>query len=104
MASIQFFMLIPAYRIGMCQSYIHALNYACGHICDHCNHCNPCNKIFVGLTLMTRGQKGCFIYCINPALQQYFKDRLDKVMFYKKKREKMLYLIDDQEEYGDFLN
>lgn len=55
-------------------------------------------------TLMTRGQKGCFIYCTNPALQQYFKDRLDKVMFYKKKREKMLYLIDDQEEYGDSLN
>lgn len=25
-------------------------------------------------TLMTRGMKGCYIYCTNPELQQYFKD------------------------------
>jgi DUF2075 family protein len=25
-------------------------------------------------TLMTRGMKGCYIYCTNPGLQQYFKE------------------------------
>ena len=23
---------------------------------------------------MTRGMKGCYIYCTNPGLQQYFKE------------------------------
>jgi DUF2075 family protein len=27
-------------------------------------------------TLMTRGQKGCFIYCTDKELEQYFKERL----------------------------
>lgn len=27
-------------------------------------------------TLMTRGQKGCFIYCTDKALENYFKERL----------------------------
>ncbi|SUJ10883.1 Uncharacterized conserved protein [Sporosarcina pasteurii] len=51
-------------------------------------------------TLMTRGQKGCFLYCTDPALQQYFKERLEKVTFYRKKRQEMLYLIDEGEGYG----
>ncbi|SHN24182.1 DUF2075 domain-containing protein [Gracilibacillus kekensis] len=29
-------------------------------------------------TLMTRGQKGCFIYCTDPLLNKYFQDRLNK--------------------------
>lgn len=27
-------------------------------------------------TLMTRGMKGCYIYCVDPATQQYFRQRL----------------------------
>ena len=26
-------------------------------------------------TLLTRGQKGCFIYCEDPALREYFKSK-----------------------------
>ncbi|WP_028784420.1 DUF2075 domain-containing protein [Thalassobacillus devorans] len=33
-------------------------------------------------TLMTRGQKGCFIYCVDPALNEYFKSRLKKTVLY----------------------
>ncbi|WP_424237959.1 DNA/RNA helicase domain-containing protein [Bhargavaea ginsengi] len=33
-------------------------------------------------TLMTRGQKGCFIYCTDPALASYFKDRLERTRVY----------------------
>lgn len=33
-------------------------------------------------TLMTRGQKGCFIYCTDPELNEYFKDRLQKTELY----------------------
>jgi hypothetical protein len=29
-------------------------------------------------TLMTRGMKGCYIYCTDPETQQYFKERLSK--------------------------
>lgn len=27
-------------------------------------------------TLLTRGQKGCYVYCEDPALREYFKERL----------------------------
>ncbi|KPC08859.1 hypothetical protein ALQ58_200150 [Pseudomonas syringae pv. apii] len=27
-------------------------------------------------TLMTRGMKGCFLYCTDPETAQYFADRL----------------------------
>jgi hypothetical protein len=30
-------------------------------------------------TLMTRGQKGCFIYCTDKELERYFNDRLRKI-------------------------
>ncbi|WP_201008718.1 DUF2075 domain-containing protein [Paenibacillus glycanilyticus] len=30
-------------------------------------------------TLMTRGQKGCFIYCTDKALEEYLSERLSKV-------------------------
>lgn len=30
-------------------------------------------------TLMTRGMKGCYIYCTDPETQQYFKDNLAKI-------------------------
>ncbi|WP_080843650.1 DUF2075 domain-containing protein [Cytobacillus gottheilii] len=29
-------------------------------------------------TLMTRGQKGCFVFCTDSELNQYFKERLDR--------------------------
>lgn len=32
-------------------------------------------------TLMTRGQKGCYVYCVDEKLGEYFKDRIKK--FYK---------------------
>lgn len=50
-------------------------------------------------TLMTRGQKGCFVYCTDPALQAYLKERLEKVTFYRQKRQQSLYLVDESEEY-----
>lgn len=31
-------------------------------------------------TLLTRGQKGCFIYCTDQALSDYFKKRLENIM------------------------
>ena len=36
-------------------------------------------------TLMTRGMKGCYIYCEDMALQSYFKERLDKIKFHIKR-------------------
>ncbi|MBM7648174.1 DUF2075 family protein [Bacillus ectoiniformans] len=34
-------------------------------------------------TLMTRGQKGCFIFCTEPELNKYFKERLNKSAAYE---------------------
>ena len=28
-------------------------------------------------TLMTRGMKGCYVYCCDPELQKYMKQRID---------------------------
>jgi uncharacterized protein len=33
-------------------------------------------------TLMTRGQKGCFIFCTDPELNKYFRERLNKSVVY----------------------
>ena len=30
-------------------------------------------------TLMTRGMKGCYVYCVDEELQEYFKERLNKI-------------------------
>ena len=30
-------------------------------------------------TLLTRGMKGCYIYCVDPELEQYLKDRLKSI-------------------------
>ena len=30
-------------------------------------------------TLMTRGMKGCYIYCEDPNLENYFKERVSKL-------------------------
>jgi uncharacterized protein len=31
-------------------------------------------------TLMTRGMKGCYIYCVDPSLMQYFRRRMKRVL------------------------
>ncbi|MFY2158621.1 DNA/RNA helicase domain-containing protein, partial [Cytobacillus firmus] len=33
-------------------------------------------------TLMTRGQKGCFVFCTNPELNAYFEERLQRARTY----------------------
>jgi len=30
-------------------------------------------------TLMTRGMKGCYVHCVDPELNAYFKSRLSAV-------------------------
>ncbi|MHC8515873.1 DNA/RNA helicase domain-containing protein [Sporosarcina sp. ITBMC105] len=50
-------------------------------------------------TLMTRGQKGCFVYCTDPALQAYMEERLEKVSLYRSEREELLYLVDELNDY-----
>lgn len=50
-------------------------------------------------TLMTRGQKGCFVFCTDPALSVYLKERLERATLYRRKRQKTLYLVDEQENY-----
>ena len=30
-------------------------------------------------TLLTRGMKGCYIYCVDPELEKYLKDRLKSI-------------------------
>ena len=32
-------------------------------------------------TLMTRGMKGCYVYCVDEELQKYFKERLNKISY-----------------------
>lgn len=49
-------------------------------------------------TLMTRGQKGCYVYCTDNELAKYFKSRLRKV--YKERAEtKNLLIAEHSEEY-----
>ncbi|ARJ40379.1 ATP-binding protein [Sporosarcina ureae] len=50
-------------------------------------------------TLMTRGLKGCFIYCTDPELQSYLKERLKRVTANRRDQEQLLYLVDDREDY-----
>lgn len=41
-------------------------------------------------TLMTRGQKGCYIYCTDKKLSEYLKKRLNK-------KDEIIYSIDNEE-------
>lgn len=41
-------------------------------------------------TLMTRGQKGCYIYCTDKKLSEYLKRRLNQ-------KDEIIYSIDDEE-------
>jgi len=55
-------------------------------------------------TLMTRGQKGCFVYCTNKALETYFLERLNEVNVSYEKNEFFKadsYVAEDSGGYGD---
>ena len=41
-------------------------------------------------TLMTRGQKGCYVYCTDKKLSEYLKRRLNK-------KDEIIYSIDEEE-------
>ena len=47
-------------------------------------------------TLMTRGQKGCYIYCTDKNLSNYLKKRLNQ-------NDGIVYPIDEEEHYSDLL-
>src|SRR5699024_1363797 len=42
--------------------------------------------------LLTRRQKGCYIYCTDKNLSNYIKDRISKMYKYRQEREQILYL------------
>ncbi|WP_085506570.1 DUF2075 domain-containing protein [Thalassobacillus devorans] len=51
-------------------------------------------------TLMTRGQKGCFIYCVDPELNEYFKSRLKNTVLYNDLSPRSFDKVaEDREEY-----
>ena len=54
-------------------------------------------------TLMTRGQKGCYIYCEDKLLAKYLKDRINrcigKVYSINKKVSNQINVAEDSEEY-----
>ncbi len=55
-------------------------------------------------TLMTRGQKGCYIYCVDKALAQYLRNRIDRCngITYPIDEEEINYnlmVAEDSEEY-----
>ncbi len=45
---------------------------------------------------MTRGQKGCCIYCTDKNLSNYLKKRLNQ-------NESIIYPIDEEEHYSDLM-
>ena len=47
-------------------------------------------------TLMTRGQKGCYIYCTDKKLSDYLKKRLNQ-------NEGIVYPINEDENYTDLM-
>ena len=47
-------------------------------------------------TLMTRGQKGCYIYCTDKELSDYLKKRLNQ-------NEGIIYPVDEDEHYSNLM-
>ena len=47
-------------------------------------------------TLMTRGQKGCYIYCTDNKLSEYLKKRLNQ-------KDQMYYTIDENKKANDMM-
>lgn len=53
-------------------------------------------------TLMTRGQKGCFIFCTDPELNHYFKQRLQMTRTYHDlSPDRLSRVAEDVDEYGN---
>ena len=50
-------------------------------------------------TLMTRGQKGCYVYCTDQELTNYLKSRLTKVEAQRKEVVELL-VAETKESYG----
>ncbi|MCF3944902.1 DUF2075 domain-containing protein [Oceanobacillus alkalisoli] len=52
-------------------------------------------------TLMTRGQKGCFVYCTDKALSEYLRGRIDRVQEYESDKffKSDMYVAEDKKDY-----
>jgi uncharacterized protein len=52
-------------------------------------------------TLMTRGQKGCFVFCTDPDLNAYFEERLQRTRTYNNNVSpgSVLRVAEDRENY-----
>ncbi|MET3508527.1 DUF2075 domain-containing protein [Halalkalibacter oceani] len=50
-------------------------------------------------TLMTRGQKGCYIYCTDKKLEQYFKSRLIRESVYRERAYGNMKTAENKESY-----
>lgn len=50
-------------------------------------------------TLLTRGQKGCFIYCTDKELENYLRDRLSKVKEHATERMNVSQVAEDRSKY-----
>lgn len=51
-------------------------------------------------TLMTRGQKGCYVYCTNKELEEYLKSRLKHENLYKESRDEKLKVAENASDYN----
>lgn len=38
-------------------------------------------------TLMSRGMKGCYIYCVDDQLEEYMKDRVENIIHSREKED-----------------
>lgn len=53
-------------------------------------------------TLMTRGQKGCFIYCTDKELEAYFKERLTRIVYeYERSKTLISKIAEERESYKE---
>jgi len=57
-------------------------------------------------TLLTRGQKGCFVYCTDKKLASYFKERLQKMIDYTREEffNDHLNVAENKDDYGTNLH
>ena len=50
-------------------------------------------------TLMTRGQKGCFVFCTDKDLEQYFIERLKRETMYREYDRDEMQVAENKEDY-----
>lgn len=48
---------------------------------------------------MTRGEKGCFVFCTDPELNAYFEERLQRTTNYNDFSPERLRVAEDRENY-----